>query len=539
MRRLFFLSFLLFFISCVFPSRTVYSQSTAPSQKTLLFIDPNPSTQLVQTRLTAICSKAEGFVLIKWTRDDGNTGNRSEQLITTTYTVDVQFDEGTYNVSAICNDSESDMKTLVVKAAETSTLLSISPNPSTADNTQTTFWATCPADGQLISFHWTRKEDKNSAYYDAPYNATSNKAGMIMRFDRGTYEVKAKCNDVESGQQILVVNAASQKQTKNGLTFSTNTAPLTAGDPQSELIVEGCDERTKVVFEWARNSPGTGFRNATGQVSSNEAGRAAYSQPQGFAADTYRANVTCNKNGVSTKIDNLVFDVVAIPDSQITLTQYPEVFLANDPNSELRVAGCPPNGQIRLEWNLEEGDTLDGIDRNDGEDLTADTTGKATYKQSHGFNPGTYRAFVECGGTKKENLTFTVSTQKPTPTAIITPPGPPCIEGVDGNGNITTDPNFIIKCTKVRTGIGEIDTNVAGFIQRIYRLLLGIAGGVGVFLIIYAGYKYIISRGDPEGIKGAKEMLVSTIVGLLFLIFSFVILEIIGVDILQLPGFGR
>ena len=42
-----------------------------------------------------------------------------------------------------------------------------------------------------------------------------------------------------------------------------------------------------------------------------------------------------------------------------------------------------------------------------------------------------------------------------------------------------------------------------------------------------------------KGIKEAKEMITSAIVGSLFIIFSITILQFIGVSILHIPGFGE
>ena len=42
-----------------------------------------------------------------------------------------------------------------------------------------------------------------------------------------------------------------------------------------------------------------------------------------------------------------------------------------------------------------------------------------------------------------------------------------------------------------------------------------------------------------DKITAAKEQLTSAIIGLLFIIFSFVILQMLGVDILRIPGFTR
>lgn len=94
------------------------------------------------------------------------------------------------------------------------------------------------------------------------------------------------------------------------------------------------------------------------------------------------------------------------------------------------------------------------------------------------------------------------------------------------------------KCEEVGTAIGNISTEPAGFVGTIFSLVLGLAGGIAVLLIIISGYKLMSSRGNPEQLQAAREQLTAAIVGLLFIIFSFVILQIIGVDILRLPGFG-
>jgi hypothetical protein len=95
---------------------------------------------------------------------------------------------------------------------------------------------------------------------------------------------------------------------------------------------------------------------------------------------------------------------------------------------------------------------------------------------------------------------------------------------------------FMGKCLEVNTALGGFATDPAGFVTRLLGFLLGISGGIALLLIIRAGYQVMISRGDPEKIGEAREHLTSAIVGLLFIIFSLVILEVIGVDILKIPG---
>jgi hypothetical protein len=70
-------------------------------------------------------------------------------------------------------------------------------------------------------------------------------------------------------------------------------------------------------------------------------------------------------------------------------------------------------------------------------------------------------------------------------------------------------------------------------------LILSIVGGIAILLIIISGYRLMVSQGNPEGIKSAREQLTAAIIGLLFVIFALVFLEVIGVNILGLPGFSH
>lgn len=89
------------------------------------------------------------------------------------------------------------------------------------------------------------------------------------------------------------------------------------------------------------------------------------------------------------------------------------------------------------------------------------------------------------------------------------------------------------------TAIGNIPTDPAGFVQKLFSVLLSISGGIAIILIIISGYKFMTSKGNPEQVQVAREQLTAAVVGLLFVIFSLVILQTIGVDILKLPGFQR
>jgi len=112
------------------------------------------------------------------------------------------------------------------------------------------------------------------------------------------------------------------------------------------------------------------------------------------------------------------------------------------------------------------------------------------------------------------------------PTPIPPPPSPPCLHW-DGNG----------VCQTFGSTFGAFYTNPDGLIQKIFAVLLSVSGGIALLLIMKAGYQMMTAQGNPEKLNNAREQLVAAIVGLIFLIFSFVFLQLIGFDILRIPGF--
>lgn len=148
---------------------------------------------------------------------------------------------------------------------------------------------------------------------------------------------------------------------------------------------------------------------------------------------------------------------------------------------------------------------------------------------------------------------FTCAPLLPTPTLAPKSPLSPCAEWVYSYP--TDSPKFNLnttpiptndkdtdlknrKCAAVQTAIGTVSIEPKQFVARIFGLVLGLSAGISLILIIISGYKFMTTGGNPESFIAARDMLVSAIAGLLFIIFAFVILQIIGVDILRIPGFG-
>jgi hypothetical protein len=79
--------------------------------------------------------------------------------------------------------------------------------------------------------------------------------------------------------------------------------------------------------------------------------------------------------------------------------------------------------------------------------------------------------------------------------------------------------------------------------QNIISAALGFAGVVALFFIILGGFKLLTSGGDPKQIDGARKTLFYAILGLVLVLLSFLIINIIaavtGTDCIKMLGFNQ
>ena len=113
----------------------------------------------------------------------------------------------------------------------------------------------------------------------------------------------------------------------------------------------------------------------------------------------------------------------------------------------------------------------------------------------------------------------------PTPTSSSTSQKPTCItkDGEEG----------------INTALGCISTNVetGGFINSLLQLAIGLGGVIALLLILGGVFIITTSAGIPDKLNQGKELITSAISGLLFIILSVVLLNLIGIKILSIPGF--
>ena len=71
-------------------------------------------------------------------------------------------------------------------------------------------------------------------------------------------------------------------------------------------------------------------------------------------------------------------------------------------------------------------------------------------------------------------------------------------------------------------------TSVVQYINAAYIWFAFIGGLLAIIMLIYAGYTYMGSYGDPEKISNAKDIVEKTLIGLALLILAALILNTIN-----------
>lgn len=91
----------------------------------------------------------------------------------------------------------------------------------------------------------------------------------------------------------------------------------------------------------------------------------------------------------------------------------------------------------------------------------------------------------------------------------------------------------------IATAIGCIHTNPAEFTKDLLKFVIAIGGGLAFLMMLLGAFQMLTSAGNPESLNAGKERLTSAVIGLLFVIFAILLMQIIGIDILKIPGFGK
>ncbi|MDR3642334.1 MAG: pilin [Candidatus Doudnabacteria bacterium] len=71
-------------------------------------------------------------------------------------------------------------------------------------------------------------------------------------------------------------------------------------------------------------------------------------------------------------------------------------------------------------------------------------------------------------------------------------------------------------------------TGQNGLIYLVITMLLYIAGAIAIVFVIVGGYQYITSAGNEEAAEKGKQNVVNAIIGIVIIVLSFVIINVIS-----------
>ncbi len=108
-------------------------------------------------------------------------------------------------------------------------------------------------------------------------------------------------------------------------------------------------------------------------------------------------------------------------------------------------------------------------------------------------------------------------------------PTTPVVSGVEVVAEKTTyfEPN--VPLPTLGSGALAIDGSLfAKYLGAFYVYFIGVIGILAVVMIMYGGYHYIVSMGNPSRMKQGKEVISGALIGLMLALTSFLLLNIIN-----------
>ena len=184
------------------------------------------------------------------------------------------------------------------------------------------------------------------------------------------------------------------------------------------------------------------------------------------------------------------------------------------------------NGNLLTSYDKASGKTTTYDPSTGKQTGTTDSSGKSTTPPSTAPQSGSGAATP---GSGPASPTVTKTTPKATGKASTPTKGG---TKVGGNG-VGISPQVItpVAATSIiGTFFNTSGTkSISSFVSNLYDWALVIGAGLAVIVIMYAGYTYITSAGDPEAVRSAKDYLVGALIGLTLLIMTATVFRFLAV----------
>lgn len=72
---------------------------------------------------------------------------------------------------------------------------------------------------------------------------------------------------------------------------------------------------------------------------------------------------------------------------------------------------------------------------------------------------------------------------------------------------------------------------IGAILLAVFEMILRVSALVAIGFIIFAGFQLILAQGEPDRIKGARSTIINALIGLIIVIFSTAIVNLIGNNI--------
>lgn len=70
--------------------------------------------------------------------------------------------------------------------------------------------------------------------------------------------------------------------------------------------------------------------------------------------------------------------------------------------------------------------------------------------------------------------------------------------------------------------------DIGAVLLAVFEIVLRVASMISIGFVIYGGFRYILSQGDPESTKGARQTIINALIGLVVTIFAAAIVNVIA-----------
>lgn len=113
-----------------------------------------------------------------------------------------------------------------------------------------------------------------------------------------------------------------------------------------------------------------------------------------------------------------------------------------------------------------------------------------------------------------------------------------CLYEADGITEKQSSFYTVFGCIQSSTPADKPSDLPGQLVKSALSIVFSISGGIAFLSFLYGTSVVLTSAGDPQRLQAGKDTITSSLIGLLLVIFSVFLLRTIGLDILQIPGFG-